>query len=50
MKLKADTKSGEELTCRFKIAIRNLTILTWVLKSLEDFRFNGLLLSKVYIT
>ena len=25
MKLKRDTKFGEELTCRFKIGIRNLT-------------------------
>ena len=49
MKLKKDTKFGEELTCRFKIGIRNLTNLTQVLKSLKDFQFNGFLLSKVYI-
>ena len=49
MKLKRDTKFGEESTCRFKTDIKNLTNLTWPLKSLKDFHFNGLLLSKVYI-
>ena len=49
MKLKRDTKFGEELTCRFKIGIRNLTKLTRALKSLKDFYFNEFLLSKVCI-
>ena len=48
MKLKMDTKFGEESTCRFKIDIRNLTNFTWALKSLKDFHFNGLFLRKVY--
>ena len=42
-----DTTFGEELTCRFKIDIRQ--ILTWALESLNNFHFNRLLLSKVYI-
>ena len=49
MKLKTDTKFGEESTCRFKISIRNLTKLTRALKSLKDFHFNGLLMSKLCI-
>ena len=46
MKLKRDTKFGEESTCCLKIGIRNLTILTWALESLKDFHFNWLLMSK----
>ena len=46
MKLKRDTKSGEKLTHRFKIDIRNLTR---ALKSLKNSHFSGLRLSKVYI-
>ena len=49
MKLKRDTKFGEESTCCFKIDIRNLTNLTWALKILKDFHFNRLFLSKAYI-
>ena len=49
MKLKRDTKFGEELSCRLKIGTRNLSNLTWALGSLKDFNFNGLLMSKVYI-
>ena len=49
MKLKRDTKFGEESTCRFKIGIRNLTNLTWALKSLKNFQFNSLPVSKVCI-
>ena len=49
MKLKRDTKFREESTCRFKIAIRNLTNLTGAFESLKNFHFNGLLLGKVYI-
>ena len=46
MKLKRDTKVGEESSCRFKIGIRNLRKFTQALKSLKNFHFNGLLLSK----
>ena len=35
MKLKKDAKFGEESTCRFKMCIRNLTILTMTLKFAE---------------
>ena len=42
-----DATFGEELTCRFKIDIRQ--ILTWALESLNNFHFNRFLLSKVYI-
>ena len=49
MKLTRDTKFGEESTCRFKIDIRNLTTLTRTPESLENFHFNNLLFSKVYI-
>ena len=49
MTLKNDEKSEEELTCRFKIDIRNLMNLTRELESLENLHFNGLLLTKVYI-
>ena len=47
-------KFVEELTCRFKIDMRNLTnfaleSLKLALESLKIFHFNGLLLSKVYI-
>ena len=49
MKLKRDTKFGEESTRRFKFGIRNLTILTPALENLKRFHFNGLLFSKVYI-
>ena len=48
MKLNRATKFGEESTCRFKIAMRNLTNFD-LSKSLKDFYFNGLLLSKVHI-
>ena len=46
MKMKNDTKFEEKLTCHFKIDMRNLMNFdpsTW------NFRFNELLLSKVYI-
>ena len=52
MTLKNDEKSEEELTCRFKIDIRNLNEkkknLTWALESLKNLHFNGLLSTKVY--
>ena len=52
MTLKNDETSEEELTCRFKIKIRNIfdiwQILTVDLESLINLHFNGLLLTKVY--
>ena len=45
MTLKNDAKFEEELICRFKNDINNLTR---PLKSLKNRRFNGLLLNKVY--
>ena len=48
MILKNDEKSEEELTCCFKIDIRNLTNLTKALESLKNVHFNGLFLIKVY--
>ena len=49
MKLKRDTKFGEESTFPFKIGIWNLTKFDRALENLKNFRFNELLLSKVYI-
>ena len=49
MKLKRDTKFGEESTCRFKIGITNLTKLDPSTRNLKKFHFNGLILSKVCI-
>ena len=47
MTLKNDTKIKEEMTCRFKIDMRNFTTLTQVLKSLKNVRFDGLLVTKL---
>ena len=49
MRLKKDTKFGEESTCRFKIGIRNLTKFDLSSRKSQKFHFNDLLLSKVYI-
>ena len=49
MKLKRDKKFGEELTCCFKIGIRNLTNFHPSTLKSQNFHFNGLLRSKVYI-
>ena len=49
MKLKRDTKFGEESTCRFKIGLRNLTKFDPSTPKSQKFHFNELLLSKVYI-
>ena len=46
--MKNDTKIEGELTCRFKTDMRNFTNLTRALKSLENLRFNGFLVTKVY--
>ena len=48
MTMKNGTKTEEELTCRFKIDMRNLTNLTRALKNLKNLHFNGLLVTKVY--
>ena len=48
MKMKNDTKIEEELTCCFKIDIRNLMNLTRALESLKTLLFNGLVVIKVY--
>ena len=45
MTLKNDEKFEEELTCRFKIDMRNLIRALEILKNLH---FKGLLLTKVY--
>ena len=49
MTMKNDAKFEGELTCHFKVDIRNLIILTQALESLKNFHFNLLLLTKVYI-
>ena len=49
MKLKRDTKFVEESTRRFKIGVRISQNLSRAVKSLKNFHFNGLLLSKVCI-
>ena len=48
MTLKNDGKSEEELTCRFKIDMRNLTNFDRALKKFKNSHFNELLLNKVY--
>ena len=48
MTMKNDAKFEEELTCQFKIDMRDLRILTRALENLENVHFNGLLLKKVY--
>ena len=47
--MKNDAKFEEKLTCRFKIDMGNLKILTQALESLKNFHFNVLFLSGVYI-
>ena len=49
MTLKNDEKSQEELTCRFKIDIRNLTNFDLRTRKSQKFNgLNGLLLTKLY--
>ena len=48
MTMTNDAKFEEELTCQFKIDMKNLTNLTGVLENLKNLRFNGLLFNKVY--
>ena len=40
--------SEEELTYRFKIDIRNMTMLDSSTQKSQKFHFNGLILTKVY--
>ena len=47
--MKNDAKLGEELTCRFKFDIRNLTIFDLNTRKSQNVYFNGFLLSKVLI-
>ena len=46
--MKNDKKSEEEMTCYFKIDIRNLTNFGWRTQKSQNLHFNGLLLTKVY--
>ena len=48
MKIKNDAKIEENLTFQCKIDMKNLMIFTRALENLENFHFNGLLLTKVY--
>ena len=48
MALKNDEKSAEEMACRFKIAINNLTNFDSNTQSLKNLHFNGLLLPRLY--
>ena len=48
MSMKNDTKFGKELTCQFKIDMRNLTNFDPSTRQSQNLHFNGLLLTKVY--
>ena len=43
--MKNDAKFEEEMTCQFKIDVRNLTNFD---PSTQKWRFNGVLLTKLY--
>ena len=49
MTMKNHAKFEVELTCHFKIDMRNLTNFDPSTESLQNFHFNVFLLSKVYI-
>ena len=49
MTMKNYTKFEEELTCHFKVDMRNLTNFDRSTLNSKKFHFNGVLLSKVYI-
>ena len=49
MTMKNDTKTEEELTCRFKLTWGTSQILTRALESLKHLCFNWLLVTKIYI-
>ena len=48
MTMKNDEKFEEELTCRFKIDIRNLMNFDLSTQKSQKLNFNGLLLTKMY--
>ena len=48
MKMKNDTKFEEELTCQFKIDMKNLTNFYPSTQKSQKIHFNRLLLAKVY--
>ena len=48
MTMKNDTKFEQELTCQFKIDMRNLINFDPSTQKIKNLHFNGLLLSKVY--
>ena len=48
MTIKNDAKFEEELTCQFKIDMRNLTNFDRSTRKSKNLHFNGLLLTKVY--
>ena len=43
MKMKNNAKFEEELTCQFKIDMKNFTNFDGALESLKNLHFNGLL-------
>ena len=48
MTMKNDVKFEEDLTCQFKINIRNIRDFDQVLENLKNLHFNGLFSTKVY--
>ena len=48
MTMTNDAKFKEELTCQFKIDMRNLTNFDPSTRKSQNMHFNGLLLTKVY--
>ena len=48
MTMKNDAKFEEELTCQFKIDMRNLTNFDLSTQKSQSLHFNGLLLTIVY--
>ena len=48
MKMKNDAKFEIELTCQFKIDMRNLTNFDPSNQKSQNLHFNGLILTKVY--
>ena len=48
MAMKNDTKFEEELTCQFKIGMRNLKNFDPSTRKSQNLHFNGLLFTKLY--
>ena len=46
--MRYDNEFGIELTCHFKIDMRNLTNFDPSTQNLKNLHFNGLILTKVY--